>query len=79
MVDFGYVGNNGETIYMACFQRYLNSRISLQKSKADWAKLIVKTEDVFNYLVKKGEKKMRYHCLFRRQNNSYHWRLVELL
>ena len=53
-VDFGYIGLLGSTIYRMCFQKYLNVREKLKVSKADWLKLMKKTEEIFFFLVNQG-------------------------
>ena len=55
-VNFGYVGINGFTIYNRVFQRYLNARFVFEKPKADWSKLVKKTEELFFYLIEQGTK-----------------------
>ena len=53
-VDFGYVGRNGFTIYRSCFQKYIHARFELRRPKAEWSKIVSKTETVFEYLVDQG-------------------------
>ena len=55
-VEFDYVGEEGYTIYMACFQVYMRARYIFKRQKADWTKVVEDTEKVFDYLVKQGEK-----------------------
>ena len=55
-VDFAYVHNDGSTIYRMCFQKYIDKRFPLKKSKAEWAKLVPRTEEVFDFLVAEGRK-----------------------
>ena len=56
-VDFGYVGIDGGTIYRSCFDKYINARIILERPEAEWKKLVSKTETVFDFLVKEGNKR----------------------
>ena len=53
-VDFGYVGENGETIYRICFDKYIGSRFTLERPKSEWSKLVKQTEAVFGFLVEQG-------------------------
>ena len=55
-VDFGYVNKDGFTIYRMCFQKYLMARYVLQKPESEWKELVLKTEEVFDYLVAEGRK-----------------------
>ena len=55
-VDLGYIGKYEMTIYSRCFQRYIHARYILKRSEADWSKLASKTEKVFKYLVKEGDR-----------------------
>ena len=55
-VDFHYVDKDGHTIYLHCFDNYLNARLKLERSEADCSKLIPTTETVFEHLVKEGHK-----------------------
>ena len=55
-VDFGYVGSNGLTIYVACFMAYVRCRYEDDRPKAVWSKLVKQTEEVFDFLVKEGIK-----------------------
>ena len=56
-VDFGCVERkNGVTIYRRCFEKYLNSRFLLKKSKAEWSNVLIDTEKLFNFLVEEGFK-----------------------
>ena len=55
-VDFGYVGDNGFTIYRSCFQKYLKARYVLKRPEVEWSRLVVETENVFEYLVEQGQK-----------------------
>ena len=55
-VDFGHVGQDGVTIYVRCFQRYLNARFILKRPEADWSKVVMETEKIFDYLVEQGKK-----------------------
>ena len=55
-VDFDYVSKTGSTIYRICFQRYLNTRFKLGKSKAEWSKVLFRTKKAFVELVKQGDK-----------------------
>ena len=57
LVDFGYVGKTGSTIYTICFQRYLNARFVLKRPEDEWKKLVTKTETVFDFLVEEGNKR----------------------
>ena len=54
-VDFAYVDKNGSTIYNACFILYLR-RFTLNRQKVDLSKLMMKTEEVFQYLIEQGTK-----------------------
>ena len=56
-VDFGYVGSNEFTIYNRCFQRYINTRFSVNRPQAEWEKLVTETEKLFDFLVKEGTKR----------------------
>ena len=56
-VDFDYVGTDGLTIYINCFQRYINARYIREIPEAKWKKLVTKTEAVFEYLVQEGNKR----------------------
>ena len=56
-VDFGYVGKDGFTIYRGCFQKYLEARFGLEKTEAEWKRLVSKTETVFYFLVEEGNKR----------------------
>ena len=53
-VDFGYVGNDGLTIYTNCFGKYLISRFRLKRPSSEWSKLVTETEAVFDFLVEQG-------------------------
>ena len=55
-VDFDYVGRDGCTIYRTCFERYLNARMVQKRSKDDWSKLVVQTEEIFDFLIQQGNK-----------------------
>ena len=56
-VDYGYIENNGFTIYNQCFQRYIDARFTLKKPKAEWSILVTKTETVFDFLVEEGNRR----------------------
>ena len=56
-VDFGYVGRGGFTIYRQCFQRYINTRFTLERPEGEWKKLVSKTETVFDFLIEEGNKR----------------------
>ena len=56
-VDFGYVGQDGITIYRKCFENYLNARFVFKRPEAVWKKLVPKTETVFDLLVKEVNKR----------------------
>ena len=55
-VDFGYVGDDGFTIYRQCFEKYLRSRFVLKKPESEWSKIGTETEDLFENLVAMGIK-----------------------
>ena len=55
-VDFGYVGQDGVTIYRQCFEQYIGARYTFKKPEAEWKELVTKTEEVFYYLVAEGKK-----------------------
>ena len=55
-VDFGYVDNDGLTIYRRCFQKYIRSRYILQRPEAEWSNLVKETETAFHFLLEKGHK-----------------------
>jgi len=57
LVDFGYVDENGTTIYGMCFEQYIGARWTLKKPKAEWKEVITKTEEVFDLLVAEGRKR----------------------
>ena len=54
-VDFGYVGDSGCTIYRACFDKYLTAR-ETKLSSDRLVSLIMKTEEIFFFLVEQGNK-----------------------
>ena len=56
-VDLGYVGIDGTTIYRQCFQTYIDARFALKRPKAEWKKMVSKTETVFDFLVEEGNKR----------------------
>ena len=55
-VDFDYVGRGGNTIYSTCFQPLMTARCDLRKPEADCLKLILATEELFDFLVNEGNK-----------------------
>ena len=56
-IDFGYIGKNGASIYISCFQPYAQARFVLKKSESEWKNLVAKTETVFHFLVEEGNKR----------------------
>ena len=56
-VDFGYVDKDGWTIYIICFQIYIDARFDLKRPEAEWKNLVSKTETVFDFLVKEGNER----------------------
>ena len=56
-VDFNHhARKDGFTIYRMCFQPYGKTRYTLKKPKAEWMKLIPKTEAMFDFLIEQGIK-----------------------
>ena len=55
-VNFGYVGDDGFTIYRQCFEKYLRSRFVLKRPESEWSKIAIKTEVLFENLVAVGIK-----------------------
>ena len=55
-LNFGYADHNGVTIYRKCFQQYIKARFILNKSKAEWSKIVLEIEEVFELLVAEGRK-----------------------
>ena len=53
-VNFGYVDDDGFTIYRQCFSKYIRSRFELKKPKSEWSQMVTKTEAVFDLLVKQA-------------------------
>ena len=56
-VDFGYIGREEATVYIRCFQRYLEARFILKRPEAEWKKLVSKTEAVFYSLIDEGNRR----------------------
>ena len=57
-IDFGFIGQNGFTIYRNCFSSYLGARFVLKKPEKEWSKLAAKVEETFFWLVDQGQKKL---------------------
>ena len=55
-VDFSFVGLGGGTIYTDCFNKYLGARYAMQKSEAEWSKIIPQVETIFDFLTTEGNK-----------------------
>jgi len=53
-VNFGYVGDDGFTIYRQCFEKYIRSRFVLKRPKSEWSKIVTETEVLFENLVAIG-------------------------
>ena len=54
-VDFAYIGHVGFTIYIACFQKYVNAD-KTKMTEEEESNLVLKTEEVFFFLVEQGNK-----------------------
>ena len=55
-VNFGYVGDDGFTIYRQCFEKYIRSRFVLKRPESEWSKIAIETEVLFETLVAMGAK-----------------------
>ena len=55
-VNFGYVGDDGFTIYRQCLEKYTRRRFILKRPESEWTKLGTEIEALFEILVAMGIK-----------------------